>query len=135
AELPSPETITVNVYNATDRSGLAQNTADALAERGFLIGAVDNAPEDLDGALTSTGLLLGSPDAEENGVLTVLGAHAVGAESGAPRESGEAETEREPGDREVDLVLGDAFEALAEPAEVEAALAALVAASPDEPTC
>ncbi|GAB3107651.1 LytR C-terminal domain-containing protein [Streptomyces calidiresistens] len=134
-DLPSPETITVNVYNATDRSGLAQTTADALAERGFLIGAVDNAPEDLDGTVASAGLLRGAPDAEENGVLTVLGAHAAGTEHGAPREGGEEGMTAEPGGREVDLVLGDAFEALAEPAEVEAALAALVAASPEEPDC
>ncbi|MCE7080483.1 LytR C-terminal domain-containing protein [Streptomyces sp. ST2-7A] len=147
AELPSPDTITVNVYNATDRSGLAQSTADTLAERGFLIGLVENAPGDLDGTVPSTGLLIGTPDAEESGVLTVLGAHAVGAETGAPRqpvdadESGEADGSGKPGgtgasgNRVVDLVLGDAFDTLAEPAEVEAALAALVAASPTEPDC
>jgi hypothetical protein len=32
--LPEPEVVTVNVYNATDRAGLAQQTAQALADRG-----------------------------------------------------------------------------------------------------
>ncbi|WP_369267698.1 LytR C-terminal domain-containing protein [Streptomyces harbinensis] len=59
AELPEPRTITVNVYNATTRTGLAQQTADALAERGFVIGTVDNAPEELDGKVEAPGLLLG----------------------------------------------------------------------------
>lgn len=119
--LPEPEAVTVNVYNATTRSGLAQQTADALAERGFTIGEVDNAPEELDGEVAGPGLLLGSEQAEESGALAVLGAHLSGAE---PR----------PGDREdaaVDLVLGDGFEQLAAEDEVITALAAL--AAPEDP--
>ena len=44
AALPEPATVTVNVYNATDRSGLARTTADELKTRGFGIGAVANDP-------------------------------------------------------------------------------------------
>lgn len=36
--------ITVNVYNATDRQGLATTVAGRLAKRGFRIGKVDNDP-------------------------------------------------------------------------------------------
>lgn len=121
--LPVPETITVNVFNATERVGLARETADALAERGFVIGVVDNAPEELDGSVATAGLLLGSAAAEETGALAVLGTHAAGLQTrAAERDS-----------TEVDLVLGDAFEALAEPETAEAALTAL--AAPAEPDC
>lgn len=44
AALPEPATVTVNVYNATDRSGLARTTADELKARKFGIGAVANDP-------------------------------------------------------------------------------------------
>lgn len=42
------EEITVSVFNASDRSGLASETLDALAERGFALGDVGNAPADAD---------------------------------------------------------------------------------------
>lgn len=42
--LPKPAKITVNVYNATPRSGLAKKAADELKKRGFAIGKVGNAP-------------------------------------------------------------------------------------------
>lgn len=44
APLPAPSTITVNVYNATERSGLAATTAKALADQGFVVAAVSNDP-------------------------------------------------------------------------------------------
>lgn len=37
--------VTVNVYNAGEIDGLAEDTADALSERGFGIGAVANDPK------------------------------------------------------------------------------------------
>ncbi|MBC7309162.1 MAG: LytR C-terminal domain-containing protein [Tetrasphaera sp.] len=40
-----PTTITVNVYNATNRSGLARTAADALTAAGFTVGRVANDPE------------------------------------------------------------------------------------------
>ena len=40
-----PTTITINVYNATNRSGLARTAADALTAAGFSVGRVANDPE------------------------------------------------------------------------------------------
>jgi hypothetical protein len=37
--------VTVSVYNASGRDGLAQQTMSALAEQGFTEGAIGNAPE------------------------------------------------------------------------------------------
>lgn len=45
-KVPTPATTTVNVYNATSRSGLAARTASELRTRGFLIGEVSNDPLD-----------------------------------------------------------------------------------------
>ena len=42
--LPSPSSITVDVFNATDRQGLAKTTAKQLGQRGFVIGDVANDP-------------------------------------------------------------------------------------------
>lgn len=37
-----PETVNLNVYNSTSRSGLARSVADEFAARGFIVGAVAN---------------------------------------------------------------------------------------------
>lgn len=42
--LPAPADVTTNVYNATDRTGLAAATAEELKARGFVIGTVANDP-------------------------------------------------------------------------------------------
>lgn len=47
-KVPTPATTTVNVYNATNRSGLAAKTASELRSRGYLIGDVANDPLDRD---------------------------------------------------------------------------------------
>lgn len=39
-----PETVTVNVYNATNRAGLASEVSKAFRARGFVIGKVTNDP-------------------------------------------------------------------------------------------
>lgn len=115
--LPEPEAITVNVYNATTRTGLAQQTADALAERGFTIGEVDNAAEELDGTVEEPGLLMGTEAAEESGALTVVGAQFDGAETGELTAGRQAA-------HEVDLVLGKGFAGLFTEREAERRLAA-----------
>ncbi|MGK5638473.1 LytR C-terminal domain-containing protein [Streptomyces sp. URMC 126] len=69
--LPRPADITVNVYNATPRSGLAKTTADELKARGFRIGKVGNAPAPYDKNVEGTALLLGSPD-DADGAMRVL---------------------------------------------------------------
>ncbi|MEO3752745.1 LytR C-terminal domain-containing protein [Streptomyces sp. B6B3] len=121
-ELPEPKTITVNVYNATKRTGLAQQTADALAERGFVIGEVDNAPASLDGKVAEPGLLLASSAAEESGALAVVGAQLDGAETGEPKPKG--------GAAEIDLVIGSDFTELRTPREADERLVELQ--TPDE---
>ena len=40
----TPSQVTVNVYNATDRSGLAAKTASDVRKRGFKVSAVSNDP-------------------------------------------------------------------------------------------
>ncbi|WP_326598189.1 LytR C-terminal domain-containing protein [Streptomyces sp. NBC_01803] len=132
-ELPDPAAITVNVYNATRRSGLAQETADALAERGFAIGEVGNAPEDLDGQVDSPGLLLGTAAAAESGALSVLAAQLDGAETGEPRSGQDAGA-----DSVLDFVIGESFTELTAADEAERRLAELTApqsASPTTPSC
>lgn len=42
--LPQPKTITLNVYNATDRTGLAGTTAKTLKDQGFAVASVTNDP-------------------------------------------------------------------------------------------
>lgn len=41
-KLPAPDQVVVDVANGTDRAGLALDTADALATRGFVIGDIGN---------------------------------------------------------------------------------------------
>jgi LytR cell envelope-related transcriptional attenuator len=122
AVLPEPGAITVNVYNATTRTGLAQDTADALALRGFVIGEVANAPAELDGKVEEPGLLLATARAAESGAVAVVGTHLNGAETAEPKNSG--------GPAEVDLVLGKGFTALLTPGEAADGLDALTEPTP-----
>ncbi|MEE1929786.1 LytR C-terminal domain-containing protein [Streptomyces sp. TRM 70351] len=121
---PEPAAVTVNVYNATQRTGLARKTADELGERGFTIGAVENAPPELDGKVRAAGLLVAAPELAESGTLALLGAHLADAEprTDAARRGEAAES--------VDLVLGDAYRALARPQAAARTLTALASPSP-----
>ncbi|GAA0482402.1 LytR C-terminal domain-containing protein [Streptomyces sp. NPDC046215] len=109
--LPKPDTITVNVYNATPRGGLAKITADELAKRGFKIGKVGNAPPLYDKKVANTGLLLGPPEAAE-GALKVLGTQLAGTQVKNDARTG--------GD--VDLILGAEFKELAAKQDADRAL-------------
>ncbi|GHF42049.1 membrane protein [Streptomyces mashuensis] len=112
---PKPGDITVNVYNATPRGGLAKITADELERRGFRIGKVGNAQEDYDKKVTATAVLLGSREAVD-GALKVLGTQLGGTEvKNDDRES----------PQEVDLVLGAAYKSLTPKEDADKALAAL----------
>ncbi|MEU0332393.1 LytR C-terminal domain-containing protein [Streptomyces sp. NPDC006193] len=117
--LPEPGRITVNVYNATKRTGLAKNTADELRRRGFRIGDVGNAPAQFDKKVKGPGLLLGSAAAQGTS-LRVLGTQLGGAELRADGRKG----------AELDLVIGDRFTSLAAPATARQALTALTAPRP-----
>lgn len=125
--LPKPKTIKVNVFNATTRSGLAKDTADALKKRGFTIGEVGNAPAAYDKKVKGTGVLLGAPAAAD-GSFKVLGTQVAGVQRKADGRKG--------GD--VDLIIGDKFKDLAKEKDAKAALAALTAPpkeKPDTPGC
>ncbi|MBA8943790.1 hypothetical protein FHS33_002196 [Streptomyces calvus] len=118
--LPEPGAITVNVLNATTRSGLAQKTADELKKRGFRIGEVANATKEYDKKVKGTGVLLG-PAAALDTSLRVLATQLADAER---------RTDAARKGSEVDLVIGDAFKQLATKADADRALTALARPEP-----
>ncbi|UGY92440.1 LytR C-terminal domain-containing protein [Streptomyces gobiensis] len=123
-KLPQPSTITVNVYNATPRSGLAKDTAEELKKRGFKIGEIDNAPPEFDKKVKATGLLLGTPKAKKSGHLMVLGAHLAKAQTKTDKaREGKAA-------KSVDLIIGSGYKDLTQRREAKKVLAALASPSP-----
>ncbi|MFV8130106.1 LytR C-terminal domain-containing protein [Streptomyces syringium] len=120
--LPKPSDITVNVYNATPRGGLAKTTADELAKRGFKIGKVGNAPAAYDKKVAKAGLLLGGP--ESDAALKLVGAQLTDTEAKAGRHD----------DADIDLILGTAFKQLSSPADAERAVAELTAPPKPSPS-
>ncbi|MFI6765509.1 LytR C-terminal domain-containing protein [Streptomyces sp. NPDC050355] len=123
---PAPGTLTVNVFNATQRSGLAKRTADELKKRGFKIGKVGNAPAAYDKKVKGAGILLG-PRAAVDGPLKVLATQLAGAQQKTDdRKSAE-----------LDLILGDAFKDLATQQAAAKSLSVLSHPSPApaEDTC
>jgi hypothetical protein len=93
-----PSEVTVNVYNATDRRGLAARVARQLRQRGFAVRRVDNDPT----GRTVTGLAeVRSGPGGEDAARTVI-AH-VGGGVGVPDQRDR---------RRVDLALGPEFRRL-----------------------
>ncbi|MFG2993668.1 LytR C-terminal domain-containing protein [Streptomyces sp. NPDC048257] len=122
--LPPPGEITVNVYNATPRAGLAKAVGDELAKRGFVIGNVGNAPATFDKKVPGTGILLGSPTTDK-AVFSVLGTQLAGTtQQTDTRESAD-----------VDLILGDAFKELNTKESADKALALLANPVPAPKNC
>ncbi|MBA2950111.1 LytR C-terminal domain-containing protein [Streptomyces himalayensis] len=117
--VPKPAQITVNVFNATPRSGLAKKTADELKARGFTIGKVGNATKKYDKKVAGPGVLLG-PQSAADTALPVLATQLAGAER---------QTDTRKGD-DVDLIIGTAFKELTKKQDAERALAALGSPSP-----
>lgn len=117
--LPSPRQIMVNVYNATQRGGLAQRTADELKKRGFKIGKVGNASPEYDKKVKNAGILLGASTAD-NGRLKVLSTQLTGFSAKADARKSDT----------VDLIIGDGFTALVEKKDADQALTALASPSP-----
>ena len=114
-----PTAVRLDVYNATQRAGLARTTASSLQRRGFEVQAVTNDPE----RATVTGAAVVRYPAGRLTEARWVAAQVPGstlAEVAASRTGGE-----------VDLVLGDADRSLASTA---AARAAFVASAP-EPAC
>ena len=124
AKPPKPAQVTVNVYNATPRKGLAKATADELKKRGFAIGKVGNAPAAYDKKVPGAGVLLGAPTATK-GAFAVLGTQLAGATTKV-----DARTTAD-----VDLIIGTAFKALSPKATADAALVALNKPKPAPARC
>ncbi|ELS54498.1 LytR C-terminal domain-containing protein [Streptomyces viridochromogenes] len=120
AALPKPGGITVNVFNATTRSGLARQTADELKKRGFKIGDVGNADKKYDKKVKGTGILLG-PAASLNTSLPVLATQLTAAE---------LRTDAARKGADVDLILGNGFKELTKKADADKALTALAEPKP-----
>lgn len=122
-----PGDVTVNVYNATNRTGLAAITAADLKGRGFVIGKIANDPAK--GSVTGTALVRGAKS-------QLARMQLVGAEVDGTQEAFDTRT-----DTSVDLVLGNTYAALASTAEVATVVSAdvkadAVTASPTAtPTC
>lgn len=96
---PSPGQITVNVYNATPRNGLATEAAKTVKERGFVVGTVANDPARKQVAGTAE-VRYGKNGETAAKVVSTLVAGA------APVTDARA-------DASVDLVLGKGFTAIA----------------------
>ncbi|GAA2269084.1 LytR C-terminal domain-containing protein [Streptomyces roseiscleroticus] len=118
--LPKPDQITVNVFNATERSGLAKSTADELKKRGFRIGEVANASKEYDKKVGSPAVLLGAKAATGT-ALPVLGTQLPGAE---------LKTDARAKPAELDFIIGDGFKNLAAQADADKAMARLTAPQP-----
>ncbi|NGO09506.1 LytR C-terminal domain-containing protein [Streptomyces sp. HC44] len=118
--LPRPGQITVNVLNATPRSGLAKNTADELKKRGFKIGTVGNATKEYDKKVKGPGILLGA-EAAGSAALPVLQTQLAGAQ---------LKTDARPKPAEIDLIIGNGFKQLAKKADADKALTTLARPAP-----
>lgn len=105
---------TLNVYNSTQRHGLAANTAAQLKLRGFVIGQVTNDP--LKANLTIAAQVRGSKS--QTTELREVAAEVPGAQI-------QTDSRNDPS---VDLVLGSGFTNLASTQQVTAALNAAAAA-------
>ncbi|MFD5522114.1 LytR C-terminal domain-containing protein [Streptomyces sp. NPDC127066] len=120
ASLPKPAQITVNVLNATPRSGLAKQTADELKKRGFKIGDVGNATASYDKKVTGAGILLGAK-AADRAALPVLNTQLSGAQ---------LKTDGRTQATTVDLIIGNGFKALTKKEDADKALTVLTQPEP-----
>lgn len=97
----APAQVTVNVFNATKRTGLAGSTAKLVKERGFVVGSVQNDPTKK--VIAQSAEVRYGPNGE------------AGAQLILALVSGSVPVTDTRADASVDLVLGDGFTALAEP--------------------
>lgn len=107
--LPRPDAVVVNVYNSTQRGGLAGTTAADLSQRGFRINKVENDP--LGVSLRGVGEIRYGPSGADNARLLEFyfpGAVLVDDGRAGPR---------------VDISLGRGFEAVEDQGLVAATLA------------
>lgn len=107
--LPRPDSVVVNVYNSTQRGGLAGTTAQELSQRGFRINKVENDP--LGVSLRGTGEIRYGPKGADNARLLAFyfpGAVLVDDGRSGPR---------------VDISVGRGFETVEDQGVVAATLA------------
>ncbi|MFD5466518.1 LytR C-terminal domain-containing protein [Kitasatospora sp. NPDC127059] len=116
--VPQPSAVTVNVYNATTKAGLAGRTADELKKRGFTIGKVGNAPAELDKKVPGTAQVIAGPTGAAAGTL-------VSSQIAGAAVTADART-----DTSVDFVIGDSYNALLDETQAAAALALATKPSP-----
>lgn len=107
---PSARSIRVNVFNATERRGLASTTAELMRARGFQLGRIANAPE---------GQLLPGVAELRYGRAGVLEARVVAAHLGGRGLTLVRDDRR---DASVDVLIGAAFRSLANAATIKAVL-------------
>ncbi|HAN70073.1 MAG TPA: hypothetical protein DCQ36_00555 [Actinobacteria bacterium] len=107
-ELPLPEKVKVNVYNATDTSGLASQTARDLKRRGFAVLEVANDPVGL--PIEGVARIRYGPNSAQRAEL--LAYYIPGAELVEIKRKGP----------KIDLAIGDLFTQIAPQAEVDATL-------------
>lgn len=119
--LPKPKDVTVNVYNATKRVGLASITSVDLHLRGFKQGLVESSDEDI------AGIAIIRYASGARSYADRLAAYVPGAVM-------KLDPTKPKGERAVDLVLGDAFGQLA-PNEQVAAMLAVPSASASGKGC
>lgn len=115
---PKPGDITVNIYNATERTGLAAKTASEVRARGFDIATIANDP--LQRKVTGSAEVRygASGKAKAKVVLSLV-------KGAKPRSDGRP-------DGSVDLVIGETFTGLV---KVAKPAPATPAASPSTPAC
>ena len=97
----SPGAVTINVYNGTDRAGLAGSVAKSLQTQGFKVATVANDP---------TGKSMAGIGEVRHGTTGAAGASLM-----ASRLTGARVVRDERTDETVDLVLGRKFRALSAP--------------------
>jgi hypothetical protein len=110
-----PSTVSLRVFNATDRGGLAQEVAAALQERGFVVEEVANDPTERQ--VTGVGELRHGPRGNEAATFVRL----FLPQAGDFLDTRATAT--------VDVVIGPDYAGLAPPEDVDAALAAAASAA------
>ncbi|HYO35167.1 MAG TPA: LytR C-terminal domain-containing protein [Geodermatophilus sp.] len=117
AEAPpslDPSTVSIRVFNATDRAGLANEVAAALQQRGFVVDEIANDPSDRQ--VTGTGEVRHGPRGGDAARFVALFLPGAGSFQDTRA------------DARVDLVVGPDFTELATPEQVAATLSPIASA-------
>jgi hypothetical protein len=123
-EVPKQEQVTLNVFNGTDRTGLAEQIAGELSNRGFMATAKEGVPEG--GPYDLAGYIVYGPDAF--GAAWLVRAYFLPDEY-------QPSFIRDRVGPEVDLILGTGFQQLTTTTEVNQRIADLGRPEPPDGTC